>query len=139
MKDLFNKILNYKYSKCVLRLMIIFALPISSISAQSLRGSAPYGASKALLNAYVQTLGRELATSGIVVSAVMPGAFTAKGGHWDKIKKNNPKMMRDFLRHHHAIGRLGEAKEIAPWILFLCSKYSTFSVGTLINVDGGTM
>ena len=36
MKDLFNKILNYKYSKCVLRLIIIFALPISSISAQYL-------------------------------------------------------------------------------------------------------
>ena len=34
MKNLFNKILNYKYSKCVLMLMIIFALPISSFSAQ---------------------------------------------------------------------------------------------------------
>ena len=36
MKDLFNKILNYKYSKGVLRVIIIFALPFSSISAQYL-------------------------------------------------------------------------------------------------------
>ena len=112
---------------------------ISSISSRALRGSAPYAASKAFLDAYVQTLARDLATSGVVVSAVLPGAIYAKGGHWDNVKKNNPKKMRDFLRHHHAIGRLGRAKEIAPWVLFLCSSYSTFSVGTLINVDGGTM
>jgi 3-oxoacyl-[acyl-carrier protein] reductase len=112
---------------------------ISSISSQSLRGSAPYAASKTFLNAYVQTLARDLATSGIVVSAVLPGAIHSKGGYWDIVKKTNPKKMHDFLRHHHAIGRLGKAKEIAPWVLFLCSKYSTFSVGTLINVDGGTM
>tara|TARA_Y100000590_G_C15719559_1_gene1013084 strand:- start:862 stop:1623 length:762 start_codon:yes stop_codon:yes gene_type:complete len=112
---------------------------VSSISSQSLRGSAPYAASKAFLNAYVQTLARDLATSGIVVSAVLPGAIYSKGGHWDIVKKTNPKKMHDFLRHHHAIGRLGKAKEIAPWVLFLCSNYSTFSAGTLINVDGGTM
>ena len=112
---------------------------ISSISSKSLRGSAPYAASKAFLDAYVQTLARDLATSGVVVSAVLPGAIFAKGGHWDNVKKNNPKKMSDFLRHHHAIGRLGTAKEIAPWVLFLCSNYSTFSVGTLINIDGGTM
>jgi len=112
---------------------------ISSISSRALRGSAPYAASKAFLDAYVQTLARDLATSGVVVSAVLPGAIYAKGGHWDNVKKNNPKKMRDFLRHHHAIGRLGRAKEIAPWVLFLCSSYSTFSVGTLINVDEGTM
>ena len=112
---------------------------VSSISSRSLRGSAPYAASKAFLDAYVQTLARDLATSGIVVSAVLPGAIYAKGGHWDNVKKTNPKKMQDFLRHHHAIGRFGKAKEIAPWVLFLCSNYSTFSVGTLVNVDGGTM
>ena len=48
--------------------------------------------------------------------------------------------MKDFLRHHHAIGRLGLANEISPWVLFLCSKYSTkFSTGSIINIDGGTM
>ena len=54
--------------------------------------------------------------------------------------KTDPKKMKDFLRHHHAIGRLGLANEISPWVLFLCSKYSTkFSTGSIINIDGGTM
>ena len=43
---------------------------------------------KAFLNAYVQTLARDLATSGIVVSAVLPGAIYSKGGHWDIVKKS---------------------------------------------------
>ena len=113
---------------------------ISSISAIALRGSAPYASSKTLLNSYITTLARELGKYEIVVSGVMPGALYAKGGHWDNVKKTNPKKMHDFLRHHHAIGRLGLAKEISPWVLFLCSKYATkFSTGSIINIDGGTM
>ncbi len=113
---------------------------ISSISAIALRGSAPYASSKTLLNSYITTLARELGKHDIVVSGVMPGALYAKGGHWDNVKKTNPTKMHDFLRHHHAIGRLGLAKEISPWVLFLCSKYATkFSTGSIINIDGGTM
>jgi NAD(P)-dependent dehydrogenase (short-subunit alcohol dehydrogenase family) len=112
---------------------------VSSISGISLRGSAPYAASKTFLNSYTQCLARELAIDNIVVSAVMPGAIYAEGGHWDNVKKNNPTMMDDFLRHHHAVGRLGLANEISPWVLFLSSKYASFAQGALINIDGGTM
>ena len=113
---------------------------VSSISAIALRGSAPYAASKTLLNSYITTLARELGKYEIVVSGIMPGALFAKGGHWDNVKKTNPTKMHDFLRHHHAIGRLGFASEISPWVLFLCSKYATkFSTGSIINIDGGTM
>jgi len=112
---------------------------ISSISAENLRGSGPYGAAKAYLNAYTKVLGRALAPSGVVVCALMPGAIIAKGGHWDNIRKNKPEMMADFLRHHHAVGRLGRAEEIAPFAVFMASKYVTFAQGSLIPVDGGTM
>lgn len=112
---------------------------ISSISAENLRGSAPYGASKAYLNAYVKVLGRAMATTGVVVSAIMPGAIWAKGGHWDNIRKSNPDMMHDFLRHHHAVGRLGTAEEISPFAVFMASEYVTFAQAALLPVDGGTM
>lgn len=113
---------------------------VSSISAEALRGSAPYAASKALLNAYVKVLGRELGTTNVVVSAVMPGAVVSEGGHWDTVSKTKPGMKADFLRHHHACGRLGTAEEIAPFITFLCSDVQmTFAQGAIINVDGGTM
>jgi 3-oxoacyl-[acyl-carrier protein] reductase len=112
---------------------------ISSISAESLRGSTPYAASKAFLNAYVKGVGRSFAPKGIILSAIMPGAFLSEGGHWDKIKKENPEMMHDFLRHHHAIGRLGTPEEIVPFVLFMASQYVTFAAASIIPVDGGTM
>ena len=112
---------------------------VSSISGESLRGSGPYGAAKAYLNAYTKVLGRGVAQSGVVVSAILPGAIWAQGGHWDNIKKTKPEMMHDFLRHHHAVGRLGTAEEIAPYAVFLASQYVTFGQGALVNIDGGTM
>jgi 3-oxoacyl-[acyl-carrier protein] reductase len=112
---------------------------ISSISAESLRGSAPYGAAKAYLNAYVKGLGRAVAPSGVVVSAVMPGAIWAEGGHWDRMRKERPEVEPDFLRHHHAIGRLGTAEEIAPAVLFLASRHVTFAPAAIVPIDGGTM
>ncbi|MGB1345158.1 MAG: SDR family NAD(P)-dependent oxidoreductase [Amylibacter sp.] len=119
---------------------------ISSISGQSLRGSAPYGASKALLSAYSKVLAREVAPYNIVVSAVSPGAIYADGGHWDEQSPHNQKDIdafhkkrSDFLRHHHAIERLGLANEIAPWVVMLCSEQASFCVGTDIEIDGGTM
>ena len=112
---------------------------ISSISAESVRGSTPYAAAKAYLNAYVKGIGRSFAKDNIVVSAIMPGAIWEEGGHWDNIRKNKPEIESDFLRHHHAIGRLGRAEEIAPFALFLASKWVTFAQATIIPVDGGTM
>lgn len=112
---------------------------ISSISAESVRGSAPYAAAKAYLNAYVKGLGRAVAATGVVVSALMPGALIAEGGHWDSIRKTNPAMMEDFLRHHHAIGRLGTPEEVSPFVVFMASKQVTFATAAVIPVDGGTM
>ncbi|NQT72538.1 MAG: SDR family oxidoreductase [Chloroflexi bacterium] len=112
---------------------------ISSISAESVRGSAPYAAAKAYTNAYVKGLGRAIAPNGIVVSAIMPGAFIAEGGHWDNVRKNNPEIESDFLRHHHAVGRLGTPDEIAPFVLFMASQHVTFAQAATIPVDGGTM
>ena len=112
---------------------------VSSISAENLRGSGPYGAAKAYLNAYTKVLARGIAQTGVIVSAILPGAIIAEGGHWDNIRKHNPAMMEDFLRHHHAVGRLGTAEEIAPFAVFMASELVTFAQGALVPVDGGTM
>jgi 3-oxoacyl-[acyl-carrier protein] reductase len=119
---------------------------ISSISAESLRGSAPYGAAKAYVNAYTKALGRAFAQDGIVVSALMPGSIYAAGGPWDENSEINKKdkaaffkKREDFLRHHHAIGRLGTAEEIAPFAVFMASKHVTFATTSIIPIDGGTM
>ncbi len=112
---------------------------ISSISAQYLRGNPLYASSKAFLNAYVTTAGRELASKGIILNAVMPGAVAFEGSYWDKlIKEENPKC-DDFLRHHQAIGRFGKPEEIAPLVVFLASDKSSFMPGAVIDIGGGNM
>ena len=73
------------------------------------------------------------------MSAIMPGAFEAEGGHWSNIRKGNPAMLADFLRHHHAIGRLGTPEEISPFLLFLASRHASFATASILPVDGGTM
>lgn len=112
---------------------------ISSVAGVDHRGSPAYAAAKAYLNAYTRTLGRAVAQSGVVVSAILPGAIYAENGHWDKVKLNNPGMLDDFLRHHHAVGRLGTSKEISPFVLFMASQWASFAQAALIPVDGGTM
>lgn len=112
---------------------------ISSVSGVDIRGSGPYAASKAYLNAYTKSLGRSIASTGVVVSALMPGALMADGTHWDKVTKTNPGMVSDFLRHHQAIGRFGRPDEIAAFTLFMASEQVTFSTAAVIPIDGGNM
>ena len=112
---------------------------ISSISAQYLRGNPLYASSKAFLNAYVTTAGRELASKGIILNAVMPGAVAFEGSYWDKlVKEGNPKCA-DYLRHHQAVGRFGTPEEIAPLVVFLASDKSSFMPGAVIDIGGGNM
>jgi len=114
-------------------------LHVSSNAAESARGAAPYAAAKAYLNTYVKALGRRFAPDGIVVSAVMPGAFETEDGHWARVRRDNPALLEDFLRHHQAIGRLGRPEEIAAFLLFLGSPLASFAPGSVLTVDGGGM
>jgi 3-oxoacyl-[acyl-carrier protein] reductase len=112
---------------------------ISSVAAVDYRGAGPYAAAKAYLNAYVKTLGRSMAQSGVIVSALMPGSFVTEGGHWENVQNSNPSQINDFLRHHQAIGRLGTPGDISPFVLFMSSELARFAPGTLIPIDGGAM
>jgi len=112
---------------------------VSSLAAEQLRGCGPYGAAKAYLNAYTKVLGRAVAPTGVVVTAIMPGAVLAEGGHWDWVQRQKPAVLADYLRHHQATGRLGTPEEIAPFAVFLASQQVTFAQGSVVPVDGGTM
>lgn len=112
---------------------------ISSISAIMLRGNPLYASAKAFLNAYVTTVGRQLAPTGVLLCSVMPGAVAFEGSYWDKsIKAGEPKV-EDFLRHHQAVNRFGTPEEIANTVLFMASNKSSFMQATNIPVDGANM
>jgi len=75
----------------------------------------------------------------VIITAVMPGTIFSKGKHYDKLQKKNPQLVKEFLDRHHAIGRFGNAEEIAPFVLLLASSYASFAAGSLVNIDGGTL
>lgn len=112
---------------------------ISSISAIMLRGNPLYASAKAFLNAYVTTVGRQLASTGVLLCSVMPGAVAFPGSYWDNfVKEGNPRV-NDFLRHHQAANRFGTPEEIANTVLFMASDKSSFMQATNIPVDGANM
>ncbi|TVY07224.1 SDR family NAD(P)-dependent oxidoreductase [Paenibacillus cremeus] len=112
---------------------------ISSISAVMLRGNPLYASAKAFLNAYVTTVGRTIAATGVVMSAVMPGAVTFPGSYWDKFIVADPARCEDFLKHHQAANRFGAPKEIADVVLFMASEQASFMQAALVPVDGANM
>ena len=112
---------------------------VSSISAVMLRGNPLYASSKAFLNAYVTTVGRALAPTGVVMAAVMPGAVSFPGSYWNTYQKTDIPRCEDFLRHHQAASRFGTADEIADVVTFLASDRSSFMQAALVPVDGANM
>jgi 3-oxoacyl-[acyl-carrier protein] reductase len=112
---------------------------ISSISAVMLRGNPLYASAKAFLNAYVTTVGRQIADTGVLLCSVMPGAVAFPGSYWDKFVKEGHPRVDDFLRHHQAANRFGTPEEIANTVLFMASDKSSFMQATNIPVDGANM
>jgi 3-oxoacyl-[acyl-carrier protein] reductase len=112
---------------------------ISSISAVMLRGNPLYASAKAFLNAYVTSVGRSIAASGVVMSAVMPGAVAFPGSYWDNYTKTDPERCEDFFRHHQAVNRFGTTREIADLVLFMASAQASFMQAAVVPVTGANM
>lgn len=106
-------------------------------SMESLGGSLPYAAAKAYLNAYIKGLGREMAKDNVVVTGVMPGVVLSKGKYWDKVKKEKPELVEEFLAQYYPIGRFGLAQEISPFVVLLASDKASFAAGSIIPISGG--
>ena len=110
---------------------------ISSIASLENQGPVPYCSIKAALTAYTRSIGRVVASDGISVSAVLPGAVYTEGGYWDYTSKNRPEHVEKYLNERMAIKRFGTLEEISKITTFLASDYAGFVVGSAFVVDGG--
>ena len=110
---------------------------ISSVSGIENLGPIPYCSAKAALTAYSRSLGRVLASKGIVVSAVLPGAVYAKGGHWEEKKNKNPEDIKKYIKEQLPMQRFAEVDEIASLISFLSSPLASQCASSVIPIDGG--
>lgn len=106
---------------------------VSSISGPVVGFASPhYDAAKAGLVGLARNLASQWGRHGIRVNAVCPGFIMTPfiGEYWTEQRLAEVK--RDI-----ALGRVGEAEEIARVILFLSSELSSYVTGSMIVADGG--
>ena len=88
------------------------------------------------MNAYVKTLGRDLASKNIVVTGIAPG-FITKDNAMDRLKTKNNKAYKKFIKERLPRRKMGNTNEIIPLVKFLCSENSGMMSGCLVPIDGG--
>ena len=110
---------------------------VGSIASTDAVASVGYNAVKAALAAYVRSLGNHLASSGIVVTGILPGGFTAPGNSWERLRASEPDVVERFVAERLPRGRLAEADELVPLIAFLCSDAASMMGGCLVPIDAG--
>lgn len=111
---------------------------LASISAHIAQPNRwTYNASKGAIAAMTRCMALDLAPDHIRVNSVSPGwiwtAETAKAAGGDRAR------WEPIWGKFHMLRRMGEAREVARAILFLCSGDASFITGTELAVDGGYM
>lgn len=96
-----------------------------------------YTASKAAIIGYSRSAAIELASQGIRVNAICPGAIDTPLLQRQFADGAGPQGTFDDLIGMHPIGRLGNPREIAAPIAFLLSEAASFMTGSAMVVDGG--
>ncbi len=102
------------------------------------KGRAAYSASKFGVIGLTRAAALDYADTGIRINAVCPGIIGNTPMATRVTKNNDPNIIKAFVAAE-PIGRLGEPKEIAAAVLWLCSPGASFMVGHAMAVDGGIL
>ncbi len=126
----------YRTSKAVMRGMMkarkgrIISIA-SVIGLTGNPGQANYAAAKAGIIAFSKSLAREIGTRGITVNVVAPGFIDTD------MTRALPEETRHGLLGQIALGRLGDAGDIAKAVGFLASPAASYITGETLHVNGG--
>ncbi len=90
-----------------------------------------YSASKAGLIGLTKSLGKELATKGVLVNAVAPAA--ARTAIFDQMAPAHIQFMLGKI----PMGRFVAVDEIAAMVAWLCSPECSFATGAVFDLSGG--
>lgn len=93
--------------------------------------AAAYAASKAGILGFTKALGKELATSGILVNAVTPAVFRTS------LLEQMPQSQIDYMIAKIPMGRVGEVEEVAALVCWLLSDECSFSTAATFDISGG--
>ena len=100
--------------------------------------------SRAGVLGFAKSLSNELASSGILVNSVCPGAFETErhialaekraAQEGISVEEANRKRTREI-----PLGRFGKPAEFADLVAFLASERASYITGTAIQIDGGVI
>lgn len=112
--------------------------PAKVINVGSVHGFVPptfdsyaYSASKGAVHQLTRHLAKKLGPRHITVNAIAPGPFPSK------MMAATIEAEGDVLRQESALGRLGEADDMAGIAIYLASRAGRHVTGAVIPVDGG--
>lgn len=106
---------------------------ISSVHAEMpVEGNAPYGAAKAALNHFAQSMAVELFADRINVNVIEPGWIDTPNE-----RKTFSDQVIDTAGAELPWGRLGEPADIGRAAAFLVSDAADYITGVILPVDGG--
>jgi len=96
-----------------------------------------YGTTKAAVIGLTKSIAADYVADGIRCNAICPGTVDTPSLH-DRINANtDPDEARKQFIARQPMGRLAQAQEIAPLVVFLASDESVFVTGQAYAVDGG--
>ncbi|ESQ74719.1 SDR family NAD(P)-dependent oxidoreductase [Asticcacaulis sp. AC402] len=93
--------------------------------------ASAYSASKAGVIGLTKSLGKELATKGVIVNALTPATFESP------ILAQLPPSQVDYMRSKIPMGRLGIVDESAATVCFMASEECSFTTASTFDTSGG--
>lgn len=126
----------YRTSKAVMRGMmkarkgrIINIASVIGVTGNA--GQTNYAAAKAGIIAFSKSLAKEIGSRGITVNVVAPGFIDTD------MTRALPDAAKEGLLGQIALGRLGEADDIAHAVAFLAGPAAGYITGETLHVNGG--
>ena len=109
----------------------------SVVSIKGLPNRFVYGASKAAVIGLTKSVAADFVTQGIRCNAICPGTVdTPSLADRINVYEDPVEARKNFIARQ-PMGRLAQAHEIAPLIVFLASDESAFVTGQAYGIDGG--
>ena len=94
-------------------------------------GQTNYSAAKAGMHGFTMALAREVASKGVTVNTVSPGYMNTR------MVEAVPQVILERIVEEIPVGRLGDPREIAALVAFLCSDEAAFITGANYSINGG--
>ena len=105
---------------------------IASVAGKEGNANAgPYSAAKAGVIALTKSLGKELATSGVLVNCITPAMADT-----DLLREMTPEYV-EGIKAKIPMGRLCRVEEVAEMVVFLSGPGCTFTTGGVFDLTGG--